>query len=100
MNSVYIVIAVSIVSTLLMAGFAFLWHHEVRAREIVEHTLGNTLTENMVLKGERDGARAQRDKLNRENATLHTALEKAQGTTPIPVRPVRKLAKKEGGSEP
>ena len=96
MNSVYIVIAVSIVSTLLMAGFAFLWHHEVRAREIVEHTLSNALAENMVLKGERDGARLQRDKLNRENATLHTALEKVQMTAPIPVRPVRKPAKKEG----
>ncbi len=96
MNSVYILIVISIVSTLLMAGFAFLWHHEVRAREIVEHTLGDALAENMVLKGARDGARLQRDKLNHENATLHAALEKVQMTAPIPVRPVRKPAKKEG----
>jgi len=82
-----------------MAGFAFLWHHEVRAREIVEHTLGNALTENLELKVERNGARAQRDKLNRENATLHAALEKVQMATPIPARPARKSAKKEGVSE-
>ena len=106
MNSVYILRAICIVSTLLMAGFAFLWHHEVRAREIVEHTLGNALAENIALTGEiedvrmaRDEARTQRDKLNRENATLHTVLEKVQVATPIPVRPVRKPAKKEGASE-
>ncbi len=74
MNSVYILIVISIVSTLLMAGFAFLWHHEVRTREIVEHTLGDALAENLELKVERDGARAQRDKLNRENQDLHEKL--------------------------
>src|SRR6266568_6345477 len=144
MNSVYIVIVISMVSTLLMAGFAFLWHHEVRAREIVEYTLGNALAENIALKGEvedlrmaRDEARLQRDKLNRENQDLHEklrtqesfyklyvnenveltdkidtlttlvkdlnaeneTLQKAVSQAVIPVRPVRKPAKKEGASE-
>ncbi len=123
MNSVYILIAISIVSTLLMAGFAFLWHVEFKyaARQKAQSvTLG-----------------IQRDKLNRENADLHEklrtqesfyklyvnenveltdkidtlttlvkdlnaeneTLQQAVSQAVIPVRPVRKPAKKEGASE-
>ncbi len=130
MNSVYILIAISIVSTLLMAGFAFLWHVEFKyaARQKAQ---------SVTLYTERDEARLQRDKLNRENADLHEklrtqesfytlyvnenveltdkidtlttlvkdlnaeneTLQQAVSQAVIPVRPGRKPAKKEGGSE-
>src|SRR6266571_7542737 len=104
MNSVYILIVISIVSTLLMAGFAFLWHHEVRTREIVEHAHGNALAENIALKGENadlsealEKTRVLYNSILAKNADLRTALEKAQVTTPIPGRPARKPTKKEAG---